>query len=378
MVQKQRIIDQFMELVRVDSETRHEELIAKALKEKFGALGLQVEEDDSKERSQCGSGNLLFTLAATPGKEQAPTLFFTCHMDTVVPGKGIKSQLGDDGYIRSDGTTVLGSDDKAGIAAMLETILVIQENKLEHGTLKFVITAGEETSLSGSRAMKPGWFEADFGYAIDSNGSVGGIAVAAPSNAKVYMTFIGKSAHAGVNPEDGVSAITVASKAVSRMPLGRIDKETTANIGSFAGGGETNIVCEHVKLIGEARSIVQEKLTKQLAAMQEACESAAAEMNAQVDFKSIVFYPAYKFDETAPLVQLAMKAIEKAGRTPKTFHSGGGSDANIFNGLGIPTVNLSVGYQEIHTTNEHIHVSELVKIAEVVVEIVKEAAQLSK
>lgn len=378
MVQEQRIIEQFMELVRVDSETGHEEQIAKVLKETFAALGLQVEEDDSRERSGCGSGNLLFTLAATPGKERAPTVFFTCHMDTVVPGKGIKPRLDDDGYIRSDGTTVLGSDDKAGIAAMLETVRVIQEDRLEHGTLKFVITAGEESTLKGSRAMKPGWFTADFGFAIDSNGKVGDIAIAAPSNAKVYITFIGKSAHAGVNPEDGVSAITVASKAVSRMPLGRIDKETTANIGSFSGGGATNIVCDRVQLVGEARSIVQEKLEKQLNAMREACESAAAEMGARVEFKSEIFYPAYKLDETAPVVKVAMKAIEKAGRTPRTFHSGGGSDANLFNGMGIPTVNLSVGYQNIHSTSEQIHVSELVKTAEVVVEIVKEAAQMAK
>lgn len=378
MVQQERIVKQFMELVQVDSETRHEEQISQVLKDIFGGLGLQVEEDDSRKRSECGSGNLMFTLPASSAKTNAPTVYFTCHMDTVVPGKGIKPQLDDDGYIRSDGTTVLGSDDKAGIAAMLETIKVIQENNLEHGTLKFVITAGEESTLSGSRAMKPGWVQADFGFAIDSNGQVGDIAVAAPSNAKVYITFIGKSAHAGVNPEDGISAITVASRAVSRMPLGRIDKETTANIGSFSGTGQTNIVCDHVQLIGEARSIVQSKLENQLQAMREACESVAAEMGAKVEFKSEVFYPAYKFDDSAPVVQLAMKAIRNAGLAPKTFHSGGGSDANLFNGMGIPTVNLSVGYQNIHTTQEQIHIGDLVKTAEVVLEIVKETALMSK
>jgi len=374
MVQEKRLVEEFMELVQVDSETRHEEQIAIVLKEKFAALGLAVEEDNSMERgSECGANNLLFTLAATSGQEKAPVLYFTSHMDTVVPGKGIKPRLDDDGFIRSDGTTILGSDDKAGIAAMLELVKVLKEDSIPHGVIKFAITAGEESTLRGSRAMTPGFLKADFGYAIDSNGNVGDIAVAAPAQAKVYITFTGRAAHAGVNPEAGVSAITVAAKAVSRMPLGRIDHETTANIGSFSGVGETNIVCEKAQLVGEARSLVNEKLQQQLDAMKAACEAAAAEMGAQVEFRSEPMYPAYKFDESAPVVQLAMRAIEKAGRTPRTFHSGGGSDANVINGQGIPTVNLAVGYQYIHTTQEQIAVAELVKAAEVVVEIVKEA-----
>ncbi|WP_079910770.1 M20/M25/M40 family metallo-hydrolase [Paenibacillus sp. 32352] len=376
MIQEKRLVDEFIELVKVDSETLFEQEISEVLKKKFSALGLKVEEDDSSIRSGHGANNLFFTLAPT-SDAPLPRLFFTSHMDTVTPGKGIKPQIGEDGIIRSDGTTILGSDDKAGLAAMLEAIRVLKEQNIKHGQIQFVITAGEESGLKGSRCMDPKWLQADYGYALDSNGEVGAIAVAAPTQAKIYISFSGRSAHAGVNPEAGISAITVASKAVARMPLGRIDKETTANIGRFAGGvnGATNIVVDRVDLEGEARSIVQEKLDRQVEAMRKACEDVAAEMNAKVDFKSDVIYPAFMFDEDAPVVKLAMEALRKIGCTPSTFHSGGGSDANVFNGFGIPTVNLAVGYQNIHTTEEHIAIRDMVKVTEAVVQIIKEAAE---
>ncbi|MEF3301894.1 M20/M25/M40 family metallo-hydrolase [Paenibacillus sp. GYB003] len=377
MIQQNRLVDQFLQLVRIDSETKYEQQIGQALKTLFGELGLTVFEDDTAAVTGHGSGNLICTLEATPGNENLPTVLFTCHMDTVTPGKGIKPQVGDDGYIRSDGTTILGSDDKAGIAAMVEAIRVLKEQSIPHGKLLFVITAGEESGLLGSRAMAkqpPKQLAAKYGYALDSNGSVGQIAVAAPTQARIQITIKGRSAHAGVNPEDGVSAIQVASKAISRMPLGRIDFETTANIGSFAGGGATNIVCERVDIAAEARSREQSKLDRQLEAMRQACESAAEEMGAKAEFVSEIIYPAYKYDESAPVVKLAMKALESIGRKPSTFHTGGGSDANMFNGMGIPTVNLAVGYENIHTTEERMPISELKAVAELVVAIVKEAA----
>lgn len=379
MIQEKRLVDEFIELVKVDSETRFEQEISQVLKQKFTSLGLKVEEDDSAAETGHGAGNLICTLAATADAD-VPKLFFTSHMDTVTPGKGIKPQIGEDGIIRSDGTTILGSDDKAGLAAMLEAIRVLKEQNIKHGQIQFVITAGEESALRGSRAMDAKWLDADFGYALDSNGEVGAIAVAAPTQAKVFISFTGRSAHAGVNPEAGISAITVASKAVSRMPLGRIDGETTANIGRFAGGisGTTNIVVDRVDLEGEARSIAQDKLNSQIEAMRKACLEVANETGAEVDFKSEVSYPAYMYDETAPVVKQAMASLAKAGCTPRTFHTGGGSDANVFNGLGIPTVNLAVGYQNIHSTEESIAIADLVKVAEVVVQIITDVASSQK
>lgn len=376
MIQQNRLVEEFISLVKVDSETRFEGQICSVLKDKFSSLGLSVHEDDSKERSGHGSGNLICTLEATDSNPAIPTIFFTSHMDTVAPGKSIKPQIGEDGYIRSDGTTILGSDDKAGIAAMIEGIRVLKEQNIPHGRIQFVITAGEENGLKGARAMDRNLMEAEFGFALDSNGAIGDIAVAAPGRAEIEIIFHGKSAHAGVNPEDGISAIQVASKAVSRMSLGRIDSETTANIGSFAGTGPLNVVCDRVVMNAEARSIVQHKLEAQIAAMKEACEAAAAAAGTTCEFNSEIAYASFMHDDSAPIVKLTSRAMSTLGLTSRTFHSGGGSDANIFNGMGIPTVNLAVGYHEIHTTKEHIAISDMVKTAEVVVALVKESANV--
>ncbi|MGO4544288.1 M20/M25/M40 family metallo-hydrolase [Paenibacillus sp. 2TAB23] len=375
MIAKDRLVKEFMELVQVDSETKHEQEISRVLKQKFEALGMQVSEDDAAAKTGHGAGNMFVIWEAEGIAAAAPTIFFTCHMDTVTPGVGIKPQLDEDGYIRSDGTTILGADDKAGIAAIFEAIRVVQEQSLPHGRIQFVITVGEESGLLGARALDASKLEAKFGYALDSNGAIGDIAVGAPTQAKVTIKMYGRSAHAGVNPEDGISAIQVASKAIARMPLGRIDNETTANIGRFEGGGATNIVCDYVKLDAEARSIVQHKLDNQIEAMRKAVESAAEEFGARGELESEIIYPAYQYDDEDPVVQLAKKAIVAIGRTPRTFHSGGGSDANIFNGLGIPTVNLAVGYEHIHTTKEQIKVEDLVKTTELVIEIIKQAAE---
>lgn len=373
MVKRERLIGEFMELVQIDSETKNERNIANVLIGKFNALGLDAVEDDSQQRSGHGAGNLIVTWPADKAAN-APKLLFTCHMDTVVPGKGVKPQLGEDGWIRSDGTTVLGSDDKAGLAALFEGIRVIKEQNLPHGQIQFVITAGEESSLAGSRAMDPKVLDADFGFALDSNGEVGAIAVAAPAQAKITMKIFGRSAHAGVNPEAGISAIQVASKAISAMKLGRIDSETTANIGKFAGGGPTNVVCDFVQLDAEARSIVQEKVEHQITQMREALETTVRDYGAECEFRSEIAYPAFKFGGQDPIVQLAERAITSLGLTPRTFPSGGGSDANVFNGLGVPTLNLSIGYEDIHTTKERIKADDIVKVAELVVALVKESA----
>ncbi len=176
-----------------------------------------------------------------------------------MPGNGIKPSV-KDGYIVSDGTTILGADDKAGLAAILETIRTLKENNVEHGDIQFVITVGEESGLVGAKALDGSLLQAKYGYAIDSNGAVGDIIVAAPTQAKLHAVMKGKTAHAGLAPEKGVSAITLAAKSIAKMPLGRIDEETTANIGRFEGGKQTNIVADHVEILAEARSLDPEKM----------------------------------------------------------------------------------------------------------------------
>ncbi|MDT8861689.1 tripeptidase T [Alkalihalobacillus sp. MEB130] len=371
MANEQRLVDEFLELVQIDSETKHEDIIAPILKKKFEDLGVSVIEDDAASKTEHAAGNLICTLEGT--KEGVDPIYFTSHMDTVVPGKGVKPSI-QDGYVITDGTTILGADDKAGIAAMLEAIRVLKEENIEHGAIQFIITVGEESGLNGAKVLDPTLLKAKYGFALDSDGPVGNIIVAAPTQAKIVATVLGKTAHAGVAPEKGISAITVAAKAISKMPLGRIDEETTANIGRFEGGTQTNIVCDHVSILAEARSLIGEKMEAQVAKMKEAFESTAKEMGTSAEVEVEIMYPGFKLGDGDEVVEVAKRAMSQIGRTPKLLQSGGGSDANIFAGHGVPTVNLAVGYEEIHTKNERMPISELVKLSEAVVAVIKEVS----
>ena len=372
MVNKDRLVEAFLELVQIDSESGNEAEIAAVLKGKFEALGLEVTEDDTKEKTGLGSGNLIARLKGTT-RSAAPILF-SCHFDTVTPGNGIKPVINGD-IIETDKTTILGADDKAGIAALLEGIRLLKEGNVPHGDVEFVLTAGEEVGLLGASALDMKTLSAKYGFALDSGGSVGEIIVASPDHGKIKAKIHGVAAHAGVAPEDGVSAIEVAAKAITHMPLGRLDEELTANIGIINGGERTNIVCDLVEITGEARAITFSKLENQMKVMSEALENAAAERGCKVDIEVSYERVGYHLEETDPVIEVAKTAITKVGREPNLQATGGGSDANIFTIGGIPTANLGVGYLDIHSKDEKMPISELVKLAELVVALVKTVAK---
>jgi tripeptide aminopeptidase len=372
MIKHDRLIEKFLKLVQIDSETGFEADISRYLKEEFAALGLEVVEDASMAKTGHGANNLVCTLAGN--SEGADPIYFTSHMDTVVPGKGIKPVI-KDGYIYSDGTTILGSDDKAGLAAIIETINVLKENMLPHGQIQFLITVGEESGLVGAKALDHTLLNAKYGFAIDSHGQVGNIMVAAPSRAKIKATLYGRTSHAGVSPEKGINAIEIAAAAITKMPLGRIDEETTANLGKIEGGRQLNVVCDEVMVLAEARSLNNDKLQTQLGKMQAAFETAASEMGGRAEVEIEVLYPGFKVSAEDEVVQIAQKAAAKIGRPCGLEQSGGGSDANVISGYGIPTVNLAVGYEEIHTTSERISIEELTKITEMLLAIIDETIQ---
>ncbi|WP_088006399.1 M20/M25/M40 family metallo-hydrolase [Indiicoccus explosivorum] len=369
---KERLLQEFLELVQIDSETKHEEEISKVLQQKLGSLGFTVQEDDAASRNGHGSGNLIATLPAT--KEDTDSIYFTVHMDTVVPGEGVKPSV-KDGYVVTDGTTILGADDKAGIAALFEMARNLKEQNIPHGQIQFVITAGEESGLAGARELDRSLLDADYGYAVDSDGKVGGIVTAAPFQAKLHTTITGKTAHAGVAPEKGISAITLAAKGIAAMKLGRIDSETTANIGRFEGGKATNIVTEEAFILSEARSIVKEKLDRQTEHMVDTFRETAEKHGGSAETEVELMYPGFRFEEGDRVVEVAKRAAASIGRPSPILTSGGGSDANIIAGFGIPTVNLCVGYEDIHTKSERMPVEELEKLAELLVEVVREAAK---
>ena len=371
MVNKDRLVNEFIELVQVDSESKNEAEIAKVLKEKLTALGLEAYEDDTKEKTGLGSGNIIATLKGTV--PSADPILFTCHFDTVTPGNNIKPVINGD-MIETDKTTILGADDKAGIAALLEGIRLLQEGNVAHGDIEFVLTAGEEIGLLGASAVDMKSLNSKYGFALDNGDPVGGVIVASPDHGKIKAKVHGIAAHAGVAPENGVSAIEIAAKAITNMPLGRLDEELTANIGVISGGERTNVVCDLVEITGEARAITFSKLENQMKKMSEALEVAAAERGCKVDIDVTYEKVGYKLQVTDPVIEIAKSAIVKVGREPKMMTTGGGSDANIFTIGGIPTANLSVGFLDIHSKEEKMPISELVKLTELVVEIIKTVA----
>ncbi|SEN40479.1 peptidase T-like protein [Amphibacillus marinus] len=371
MVNQERLLNDFLNWVQIDSETGDESRIATVLKERLTALGLEVVEDQAKEKTGHGAGNLICTLK---GEQVAKPIYFTAHMDTVVPGNGVKPRI-EDGYVVSDGTTILGADDKAGIAAIIEAITVLQEQAKPHGDIQFVITVGEESGLVGAKALSAELIKAELGYALDSDGDVGDIIVAAPTQVKLLAKVTGQTAHAGVAPEKGVSAITIAAKAIAKMPLGRIDSETTANIGRFEGGQKTNIVCDYVEVLAEARSLDPAKVKQQVKRMEVAFVEAANELGGEVEIDQQVMYPGYKQQDGDEVVEIAKRAAGKINRVSKLKQSGGGSDANVIASFGIPTVNLAVGYEDIHTKNERMPIAELANITELVLAIIEEVTE---
>ncbi|GAB2573895.1 M20/M25/M40 family metallo-hydrolase [Gracilibacillus alcaliphilus] len=372
MINQERVVSQFLEFVQINSETTQEREIADYLLALLTKLGLEVEEDDTADATGHQAGNIIAKLPAT--MSDAKAIYFTSHMDTVVPGTDIKPVIRDQ-VIYSDGTTILGADDKAGLTAIIELIHLLQEYPIPHGDIYFAIMSGEESGLAGSKLFDAKKLPAAFGYALDSDGEIGTIVVAAPAQAKIQALIKGKAAHAGVQPEKGISAISITAKAITRMPLGRIDEETTANIGSFVGKGPTNIVCDQVQLVAEARSLDSDKLNQQVSKMEEALRTAARQMGGEAEVDVAYLYPNYRFEESDEVVQVAVNAIKQMKKTPKLTVSGGGSDANNIAGKGIPTVNLAVGYRHIHTKNESIAIQDLTEIPLLMYHIVKEAVK---
>ncbi|MCK4300456.1 MAG: M20/M25/M40 family metallo-hydrolase, partial [Planctomycetes bacterium] len=345
-----RLVSTFLELVQIDSPSGHEEEIARHLTAELKSLGLTVERDTT--------GNVIGLLAG-----EGPPILLSAHMDTVEPGRGVKPVI-TNGIITSDGATILGGDDKSGVAAILEVLQVLVERELSHPPLEVALTTSEETGLNGAKGLDLSTLRAKEGIVLDSGGEIGTIVVSAPSQDKLRAVVHGKAAHAGAEPEKGINAIVVAAEAIAAMPLGRIDEETTANIGRIQGGTATNIVPDRTEMAGEARSHDERKLEAQVQAMTEALKETAERHGATVEIDVQRSYSAFKLSEEDDIVRRAVAAATTLGLTPALVPSGGGSDANIFNAGGITTINISSGMDKVHTTEERLAVDDLVKCAE--------------
>lgn len=365
----QRVLDLLLELVTTDSASFKERAMADLLTAKLRELEFEVYEDRAGEAVGGTTGNLLARLPGLGSKASQDPLLFSAHMDRVAGGLGIRPVIRDD-VVCSDGTTILGSDDAAGLASILEGIRVARETGLDRPPVEVVFTICEENGLLGSQNLDYSWLTAKQGFVMDSGGPVGTVILQGPYQSRVNAVMHGRSAHAGVAPEKGVSAIQAASAAIARMRLGRIDAQTTANIGVIQGGVATNIVPDRVEIKGEARSLDGSTLRLQVQHMVGSFEQAAAEAGAQAEVEVQEMYPGFHLPESAPVVQRAVKAIRQLGRENILQATGGGSDANIFNGHGIPTVALGLGYEEVHSFNERIPVAQLVLAAQLVTQLI--------
>jgi tripeptide aminopeptidase len=350
--------------------------VALRLKRDMEELGATVIIDDAGEKVGGNVGNL---IAQFPGNNAAARpLLLSAHMDTVVPGEGVKPILEGD-ILRSDGTTVLGGDDKSGVAIICEVLRVVKENNLPCGAVDVVFTICEESGLIGAKCLDVSRLRARTGLVLDSD-SVGFLFTRAPAANRMEFRVFGLEAHAGVCPEKGINAIKVAAEGVAQMKLGRIDHETTANIGVVEGGMAVNIVPNLVILKGEARSHNSEKLQAQTDHMQHCLEQAAAghileldgiRHHARVEAKIERDYDRMDVPEGAPIVQLVKAAAKNLNLQLQTSATGGGCDANVLNQKGLEVANLATGMRAIHTVNEWLDLKDLYLSAEIVLEILK-------
>lgn len=359
MINKQRLLATFLEYVQIDSESTHEGAMADRLASDLAAVGCEIYRDGSMDRTGCETGNLYCTL---PGTAPGEAVVLTAHMDTVVPGVGIEPVV-EDGIIRSKGNTVLGSDDKSGAAAIVEAMRTLVEQKLPHPTVQGVFTVGEEIGLKGSAALEYDRLAAGRAVVMDSSGDAGKIILSAPGQYKLSAVIIGRRAHAGVAPEEGVSAIQVAAEAIAHMKLLRIDGETTANIGSICAQSPTNIVPERLELVGEARSRSSAKLEVQAGHMMDCLRAACEKYGARLEGGLEKAYESYAHSPDDPFVQQVAEAWRRAGAEPVLTSSGGGSDANHLNANGVKAVVVGTGMSKVHTVEEEITVQNLERTA---------------
>lgn len=357
MTNDQRLLDCFIDLVKIKSLTYDERAVADYIKQALSSLDVEITEDDAGSKIGGNTGNVIVRL---PGAEDIPVVLLAAHMDTVEPADGVEPEL-KNGIIRSSGKTILGADDKSGCAVIIELLRSLSGEGEKHPSVEAVFTVAEEKGLKGAHQLDVNSLKARMGFVIDGDGPTGIIITKAPYQDYFKATFKGKAAHAGVEPEKGISAIEAASKAVSAMKLGKIDEETTSNIGVIEGGRAINIVAEKTVIEGEARSHSVSKLELQVEHMRECVSKAAKEVGASFEIDVARLYDGFVFDDDDELVKAVEAAAEGVGATPKLMTSGGGSDTNVFNKAGIRTLNLSCGPTNVHTTEESVPLEDMTR-----------------
>lgn len=357
MVNEKRLVNSFIDYVQIDSETKNELKMCEYLKKELEELGLVVKIDNAGEK--CGSNG--YNIYALLKGDIDGSIILSAHTDTVAPGNGVKPVI-ENGIIKSDGTTILGADDKCGIATIIETIRVIKENNLKSKTIEALFTIYEEGGLNGAKLFDDSILQSKHALVLDTSDSVGRITTNAPTQYKMDILIKGRPAHAGLAPQNGINALTVASHAISKMKLGYIDELTSANIGTVHGGLATNIVMPEVKLEAEARGRDLKKLEVQINHMIDTFKQVSLEFGADCEIELLEEYKTFKIEDDDLFLKDITSSFESIGIEPIIQSAGGGSDANILNDRGIKSLVLATGMNKIHTLEEYIKVEDLVNM----------------
>jgi tripeptide aminopeptidase len=357
-------------LCEIPSPSRAEGPVAAVVRAELAAMGAEVTEDEAGTALPAGCGNIVARFPGTA--EGGVPIAFGAHLDTVPPVAPIEVDLVD-GHLVNRNHGILGADDKAAVAVLLTAMRAMRSDGTPHAGVELVLTPCEEIGLRGAAAFDPAPLSARYGFVYDHTGEIGGVVTSAPSLRRIEATFLGRAAHAGIAPEEGRSAIAAAAAAIRRMPLGRIDAETTANVGMVAGGTARNVVPERCTLSAEARSRDETSLAAQVTLMLDALTWAASEGEVDLETRVTNEFTGYRLSERDPQVALAMAGLEAAGIAPRTVASGGGSDVNAFLLNGFAAVNLCNGMKDVHTPDERIAVASLERMVDVTRAIVAAA-----
>lgn len=371
MVNRKRLVHEFITLLKIDSESGNEKAISDYLIRKLTDMDLIVIEDNYRYNKESSSGNIVATLETMSVSRNHPSIFFCSHMDTVSPGRNVQPIVEGD-IIRSDGTTILGSDNKAGIAVIIEALNVIKEQSIEHGRLQFIFTVCEEKGLLGAKNLSTNLLNSDYGYVLDGNGDIGDIMLTSPGRSIFQIEVKGRQAHSSINPEDGISAIQVAAKGISLLNLGNLTANSTMNIHKFVGESPSNLVCDKVLIEGEIRSTNDKTIESIASNLDKVFEKVCAVNKCEYSISNKMEFPPYVIGNEEDVVENVIKAMTKLGIKNNLIKNNvSSSDANILNNYGIPTLNLGMGYQGIHTTNEFYRITNLVKITNLILNIIR-------
>ena len=366
MINKERLLSFFETIVKINSPSKEEKEICEFLKKHLTDLGFECWEDNAAEITGGNSNNLYGLLKGDPNKK---SICFNAHIDTVMPTLGIKV-INDGEVIKTDGTTILGADDKAGVAIALEAIQSILDQKISHGDIYVLFSVQEEIGVGGANCVEIDKLKTDYCFSFDSGRPVGSMVVAAPTHYNLEFKVIGKSSHAA-HSEDSINAIYVASKAIAQLETGMLDHETCCNIGIISGGTRFNIVPDLCEVKIDARAINEEKINnlvdKIVTAFENECQKSGAKLEKEIKCN----YKGFDFDQDSELFKLAFNTVKETGVEPVIERTLGGFDASIFNSKGMKTLVFSTGYENYHTNEEYIVIDEFVKTTEIAFNLIK-------